>query len=192
MKPIIKPFDSGWSYILDLFLKLISLLVIWSYNCNNVAKKKVTHLESSLAQVFRSRLNVIPQWISKPRIKRPYKHRKASSGAGRLAQSFRICKKSHSDVRNCKSGRHNCHHSFKRHRPRYKPISTNIPYNGLKVKGRKSYKNKTPSPGRRNRMLRAIIRRQDAIIHRSTRFKSFLLHFNELDMDNNHLVTNSE
>ena len=52
MKPVIQPFDSGWIYILDLSFKLISLLVIWSYNCNNAAKKNVTHLGSSIAQAF--------------------------------------------------------------------------------------------------------------------------------------------
>ena len=192
MKPIIKPFDTGWSYILDLSLQLISLLVIWSYNCNNIAKRKVTHLGSSIAHVFRLTLNVIPQWISKPQIKRSYKHQKASSGAGRFALNLRICKKSHYDVQNCKSGRHNWHHSFKCHKPRYKPISTNISYNGLKVKGRKSYKNKAPSPRRQNWMLRAIICCQCDIIRRSTRFKLSLLHFNKLDIDNNHLSTNSE
>ena len=41
-------------------------------------------------------------------------------------------------------------------------------------------------------MLWAIICRQDAIICKSTRFKSSLLHFNELNIDNNHLSTNSE
>ena len=44
LKPMIKPFDSGRSCILDLSLKLISLLVIWSCNSNNEVKKKVTHL----------------------------------------------------------------------------------------------------------------------------------------------------
>ena len=68
---MIEPFDSGWSYILDLSLKLISLLVIWLYNCNNAVKKKVTHLGTSIVQVCRSTLNVIPQWISKPRIRKP-------------------------------------------------------------------------------------------------------------------------
>ena len=41
-------------------------------------------------------------------------------------------------------------------------------------------------------MLCAIICCQDAIIHRSTRFKSSLLYFNELDIDNNYLLTHSE
>jgi len=171
---------------------LISLLVIWSYNCNNAVKKKVAHMGLSIAQVFRSTLNVIPQWISKPRIRKPYKHRKTSSGAGRFAQNLRTCKKSHYDVQNCKSGIHNQRHSFKRHRSRYKPISTNILYNGLKVKGRKSYEYKVPSPRRQNWMLCAIIRPQDAIICKSIRFKLSLLYFKELDIDNNHLLTNSE
>ena len=41
-------------------------------------------------------------------------------------------------------------------------------------------------------MLCAILFCQDAIIRRSTRFKLSLLHFNKLDIDNNHLSTNSE
>ena len=62
----------------------------------------------------------------------------------------------------------------------------------MKVKGRKSYENKDPSPCRRNRMLCAIIYHQNAIILKATRFKSSLLHFNKLNIDNNHLSTNSE
>ena len=187
---MIKPFDSGWSYILDLSLKLISLLVIWSYNCNNAAKKKVTHLGSSIVQVFWSTLNIIPQWISKPRIKRSFKHQKSSSGTGQFALNLRICKNSHYDVRNCKSGRHNQWYSFKQHRPRYKSISINIPYHGIKDKGRKDYT--TLSPHRQNRMLHTTICCQDDIICRSTRFKLSLLHFNKLDINNNHLSANLE
>ena len=41
-------------------------------------------------------------------------------------------------------------------------------------------------------MLRATIHCQDDIICISTRFKSSLLHFNKLDINNNHLLTNSE
>ena len=41
-------------------------------------------------------------------------------------------------------------------------------------------------------MLCAIIRCQDDIICKSTRFKSSVLNFNKLDIDNNHLSTNSE
>ena len=66
LKSIIKPFDSGWTYILDLSFKLISLLVIWSYNCNNAGKKNITHLGTSIVRVCRSTLNTFPQWISKP------------------------------------------------------------------------------------------------------------------------------
>ena len=62
----------------------------------------------------------------------------------------------------------------------------------MKVKERKSYKNKAPSPGRRNQIVCAIICCQDAIICRSTRFKLSLLYFNKLNIDNNHVSTNSD
>ena len=153
---MIKPFDSGRSYILDLSLKLISLLVIWCCNCNNAVKKKVTHLGTSIAQICQSTLNVIPQWISKPWIRKPNIHRKASSGAGRFAHNLRTYKKSHYDIRNCKSGRHNWQHSFKCHRSWHKPIYTNIPYDGLTVKGRHKRITKPPSPCRHNWMLCAL------------------------------------
>ena len=52
LKPMLKPFDSEWNYILKISSKLISLLVIWSCCCSNVAKKKVTHLGTSIVQVF--------------------------------------------------------------------------------------------------------------------------------------------
>ena len=168
---MIKPFDSGWSYILNLFSKLISLLVIWSCNCSNVTKKKVTHLGSSVVQVFQSTLNIIPQWISIPQSKRSFKHRKVSSGAGQFVINLCKCKYSHYDLRNCNSGRHNRRHFFKQHRLQHKPILSNITYDGLKVKGRKGYT--SPSPRRQTRMLRANIRCQDDIIRRSTRRKQF-------------------
>ena len=41
-------------------------------------------------------------------------------------------------------------------------------------------------------MLCATIRCQDSIISRSTRFKLSILYFNKLDIDNNHLLTNSK
>ena len=41
-------------------------------------------------------------------------------------------------------------------------------------------------------MFCAIIRHQDAVIHKYTIFKSSLLHFNKLNINNNHLLTNSE
>ena len=93
LKPIIKLFDSEWSYMLDLFFKLISLLVIWSCNCNNATKKKITHLGTSIVQVCPSTLNRIPQWISKPRIRKPKNHCKSSSGVGRSAQNLGASKK---------------------------------------------------------------------------------------------------
>ena len=169
---MIKLFDSGWSYILNLFFKLISLLVIWSCNCGNIMKKKVTHFGSSIVQVFWSTLDIIPQWISKPRITRSFKHQKASSGAEQFAINLHKCKYSHYHVWNYKSGRHNQCHSFKQHRLKHKPCPSTITYDGLKVKGRKGYT--SPSPRRRIWMLRANISCQGDIIRRSTRFKSSL------------------
>ena len=112
-------------------------------------------MSSSIVQVFRSTLNNIPQWISKPQIKRSFKHQKGSNGAGRFARSLHKCKNSQYDVRSCKSSRHNRRHSFKRHRPRHKSIPSNIAYDGLKVKERKGYT--SPSPCGQIRMLRATI-----------------------------------
>ena len=51
LKPIIKPFDGGWNYILDISFKLILLLVIWLLKCNNALKKKITSLQTSVTQV---------------------------------------------------------------------------------------------------------------------------------------------
>ena len=193
MKPIIKLFDSGWSYILDLSFKLISLLVIWSYNCNNAVKKNITHLGTSIVRVCQSTLNIFSQWISKPRIRKPKYHRKSSSGAERFAQNLCACKKSQYDVQNCKSGRHNRRHTFKCHRSQYKPISTNISYNGLMVKGRKRGNiTKPSSPCRQDWMLHSLNHRQDITARENTKLKSSLLPFEELIMDNNDLSTQSE
>ena len=60
------------------------------------------------------------------------------------------------------------------------------------VKGRKRGNTKPPSPRRRNRMLRALNHRQDITVRGSTKLKSSLLPFEELNMGNDHLSTNSE
>ena len=60
------------------------------------------------------------------------------------------------------------------------------------VKGRKRGNTKPPSPRRRNRILRALNHRQDINVIASTKLKSSLLPFEELNMDNNDLSTNSE
>ena len=137
-------------------------------------------------------MNIFSQWISKPQIRKPKNHSKASSGAGRFAQNLRACKKSRYNVPNCKSGRHNRRHTFRRHNSRYKPISTNISYNGLMVKGRKSGNTTTPSPHRRNWMLCALNLCQDIALRGSTKLKPSLLPFDELNINNNHLSTNSD
>ena len=192
LKPIIKPFDSEWNYILDLSFKLISLLVIWLCSCNNAAKKKITRLGALVIRACWSTLNIFPQWISKPRIRKPKNHSNSSSDAGRFAQNLRACKKSRYNVWNCKSGRHNRRHTFNCRGSQYKPISTNIPYNGMMVNGRKSSNTKAPSPCRHNRVLHSLNHRQDITVRGSTKLKSSLLPFEEFNMGNNHLSTNSE
>ena len=59
---------------------------------------KVTQLGTSIVQVFQSALTIIPEWISKPRIKKSFKQRKASNGAGKFAINLRKCKYSDYDV----------------------------------------------------------------------------------------------
>ena len=178
--------------MLDLSFNLISLLVIWSCNCNNATKNKNTCFGTSVAQVFWSTLNVISQWISKPRIKRPYKHRKASSGAGRFAQNLRACKKSQYDIRNCKSNRHSRRYTFKYCGSQSKPIFTNILYNGLIFKQRKKGNIKALSHCKWNRILRFLNHCQDITVHKNTKLKSSLLPFEELYMGSSDLSTNSE
>ena len=149
------------NYILDLSFKLIFLLAIWSWKCNNVLKKKITSLRTSVTQVYWSALNVFPQWISKPCIQKHKDHSKTSNGAGRFTHILYACKKSQYNVCSCKSGRHNQHQTFGRHNTRYKPSLTNIPYYGLNVKERKNRKTKLSSPCQRNQVLRALNLCQD-------------------------------
>ena len=138
---------------------------------------------------LQSALTIIPKWISKPRIKKSFKQRKASNGAGKFAVNLRKCKYSDYDVQNCKSGQHNRRHSFKRHSPRHRPCPSNNTYKTLTVEGRNRY---TPSSLHgQTQMVRADLSYQDDIIRRSTRFKPPLLHSNEFDMNNNHLSVNS-
>ena len=187
LKPIIKLFDSGWSYMLYLSFKLILLLVIWLYNCNITMKKKIPRLGTSKVQAYRSTLNIFLQWISKPRIRKPKNHCKSSSGTGRFAQNLRACKKSQYNVWNCKSRRNNRQHTFKYRVSQFKPISTNIPYNDLMVIGRKNDITKAPSPRKRNRMLCSLNHCQDITVSENTKLKSSLLPFEELNMDNGDL-----
>ena len=150
LKPIIKPFDSGWNYIQYAFIKLILTLVIWSWKCNNMLKNKITILQTLVNWVCQTTLNIFPHWISKPRIQKHKNHSKANSGAERFAQNLCARKKSQYNVWNCKSGRHNWNHTFKRRNSQHEPTLTNISYNSLKVKKRMNKKTKTTSPCRQN------------------------------------------
>ena len=103
-----------------------------------------------------STLNIFPQWISRPCIRKHKNCSKAKNGAGRFAHNLCACKKSWFNVQNCKSGRHNQRHTFRWHNTWYKPSLTNIPYYDLKVKLRKNRKTKTPSPRWQNWMRCAL------------------------------------
>ena len=135
LKPINKPFDSALNYILHISFKLILLLVVWSWKCNNILKNTIAGLQLLVIRVCWSIMNIFPQWISKPCIRKHKNHSKASSCAGICTQNLREYKKSQYNVRNIKSGRHYRYHIFRFHNSRYKPSSTNIPYYYLKVKG---------------------------------------------------------
>ena len=126
-------------FIPNILSKLISLLVIWSCYCTEITMKKVTQLSTSIVQVFQSALTIIPEWISKPRIKKSFKQQKTSNGAGRFTVNLRKCKYSDYDVQNCKSGRHNRRHSFKRHSSLHRPCLPNNTYKTLTVEGRNRY-----------------------------------------------------
>ena len=111
-----------------------------------------------------------------------------SSDAGRFSQNLCACKKLRYNERNCKSGRHNRQHTFMHHKSRHKTTSTNIPYTGLKVKGRNKGKTKLPSPCRQNQMICAINLRQDATRHEFTKMKPPFLPFDELDLCNDYML----
>ena len=74
----------------------------------------------------------------------------------------------------------------------YKPISTNIPCNGLTVKGRKRATTKPPFARRQNRMLCSLNYRHDITARENTNLKSSLLPFEELIINNGGLSTKSE
>ena len=156
---MIKTFDNGWNYIPNIFSKLISLLVIWSCYCSKITKMKVTQLGTSIVQVFQSAPKIGPEWISKPQIKKTFKHQKASNGAGRFIIVLRKCKYSDYNVRNCKSGRHKRLHSFKQHSLHHRPYPSNNTYKRLAVKRRKGYTNN--SLRRQTQMVRVNLSYQD-------------------------------
>ena len=95
-------------------------------------------------------------------------------------------------VWNCISGRHNRRHTFRRRNSRYKPTSTNILYYGLKVKGRKNGKAKTPFPCQRNRMLHAIKHRHNTSLRNYTRIIPPFLPFDEPNLCNDYIFIDPE
>ena len=166
--------------------------MIWSWKCNNVLKKKITRLQTSIIRVYWSTLNIFPQWISKPYIQQHKNHSKLSSGAARFAQNLRTCKKSQYNVRNYKSGRHNQLHTFRPHNSQYKPSSNNILYYGLKNGGRKNRKTKSSSPRQQNRMLHTIKHYHNNSLWNCTRMIPPFLHFDKPNLYNGYIFMDPE
>ena len=110
----------------------------------------------------------------------------------RFPQNIRTCKKSQYNVRNCKSGRHNQSYTFRRCNSGHKPTWTNIPYNDLKVKGRRNGNTKTPSPQKWNQILCAINLCQDNTLRGSTKTKPPFLPYDEPNLCNDYLLRDSE
>ena len=65
---------------------------------------------------------------------------------------------------------------------------TNIPYMGLKVKGRNKGKTKLPSPCRLKQMICAIKLCQDATRQEFTAMKPPFLRYGELDLCNDYIL----
>ena len=146
--------------------------MIWSYNCNNAMKKKITHLGTSIVRICQSILNEFPQQISNIESESP---RITTYQVAEQEDLYKISvhvKKSQYDVQNCKSGRRNQRHTFKCPKSRYKPIFINILYNGLMVKERKGGNSKNPSSFRPNMILHSINYCQDSAVHQNTKLKS--------------------
>ena len=146
MKPIIKPFDSGWNYIQHIIIKLISFLVIWSWKCGSMSRNKIASLQTLVNQVCNTVLNVSPQWISKPCIKNTRTIVKPVVVQGDSPKIFVHIKKQQFNECNCKSRRQNQRHTFMHHKSQQKTTSTDILYTSLKVKG----ETKIPFPCRQN------------------------------------------
>ena len=148
LKPIIKPFDSGWNYIQHIIIKLISFIMICSCKCGNMSRNKITSFRTSINWIYSTALNLFHQRISKPHCQKQKNHSKTSSGAGRFSQNFCECKKSRINERNCKSGRHNQQYTFMNCKSQHKTTKTNMLYIGVKVQNRNKSKTKPPSPCR--------------------------------------------
>ena len=96
-------------------------------------KKKLTSLQTLVIRVCWTTMNMFPHWISKSCIRKHKNHSKTSNGAEKFAKNLRAGKNSQYNVQNCKSGRQNRRHIFRRLKPKYKSASTNIPSYCLKV-----------------------------------------------------------
>ena len=94
LKLIIKPFDSGWNFIQYIIDMLISLIVIWTWKFGSMARSNIISLQTSVNQVCNTAWDLLPKWISKPRLRLHKNHDKTSHGAGKFSQNFCESKRS--------------------------------------------------------------------------------------------------
>ena len=152
--PIIILFDTGWTIALHLIDKLIYLILLLSWIFQDIV---LPCLHSLVNYVCKIVLPHLPDWKYTPTLCRDKNRDKASHGAGKFLKKLRNSKNSCYNERNCKSGKHNCRHSFLHHKPlktRQDANTTLLPE--LKVKTRSVGGTKYPSPRRRDQMIRAI------------------------------------
>ena len=134
--PIFIPFDTGWIFIQHMIDKLTYLILLWSLVFSNIV---ITSLHSLVNYMYNIACNHLPKWNSTPHVRRDKNRHKTSHGAGKFSQKLCSSKESRYNERNCKSGRHNCRHTFIRRKPWKICQDTNttcLPNMALKVKTR--------------------------------------------------------
>ena len=127
--------------------------------------------------------NLVPKWISKPRLQQHKNHGKTSHGAGKFPQNLRASKKSRYNEQTCKSGRHNQQHTFMQYKSKNRTTTTNMPNLEFEVMARNKGEIKLPPSCRHNRIIRAINHCQDASREEPTDVKQlFCLMMNQTNV----------
>ena len=178
--PIIKPFDTDWTITLHLIDRLIYFILLLSWIFQDIV---LPCLHSSVNYAWDIVLPHLPDWKYTPTIRRDKNRDKASHGAGKFSKKLRSRKESCNNERNCKSGKHNCQHTFLRCKPlkiHQDTSTTSLP--DLKVKTRSVGGTKYPSPRRQDQMIRGIHRRQVAKHLESSGLSQHILPYNEPDL----------
>ena len=149
--------------------------MLWSWICSNIV---ITRIHASLQDMYDTACNQLPE--KTPEVRRCKNRHKPSHGAGKFSDKLRRSKLSSYNDRNCESGRHSRRHTFAR-RKAGKDRKNTSP-TALKVKARTKGETKSPPPRRRDRMTRAIHRRQVA-----ERLKSPIIEYDEPDLCNDYI-----